>query len=364
MTEDILKIQCPACGGPVHFDVDKQVIICDYCETTYPEDFFDKKEDAPEQVTEPIDWKKAEVTKEDTTPEPEMMEMQSGFNCTSCGAEIVSDANTAATECMYCGNPIVMTNNVTGMVKPDFILPFKLDKKDAEQRLREFYGGKILLPSTFKSQNRISKIAGVYVPFWLFSGKGSGGMTFDARQVNTRVQGDYNVTTTRYYSARREGSAEFTKIPVDASTKMDDNYMDGLEPYNYDELKEFSSSYMAGFFADKFDVSVEDSTPRAKTRIINSTKDAMKATVTGYTSVGETSSSIDMTDESIHYALLPVWMLNTKYNGKMYKFAINGQTGKVSGDLPIDKTKRNLLFLGITAAGYLLGLLIMFLFVL
>ena len=352
MSDDIKKYQCSACGGPLNFNIEKQKLICEYCETEYEKDYFENQEEEQEEV-KATDWKTEGVVKES-----EVIKNQSGFICTSCGAEIIADENTAATECMYCGNPVVITDNVSEMVKPDMLIPFKIDKEEAQKMLKSFYNKKILLPKTFKDQNRIKKIAGVYVPFWLFSGKGSGNMTYNAQKVRTYTDGDYDVVETRYYHADREGSLEFEKIPVDASKKMENEYMDGLEPYKYEELQEFSSMYMAGFFADKFDEGVDECRSRAKKRIINTTKDELRNTVTGYTSVTDGSGSIQMTDEEVNYVMLPVWMLNTKHEGKMYHFAINGQTGRVSGDLPIDKKKQKFIFIGITVLSYIVFALI------
>ncbi len=346
MADTMLKYQCPACTGPMHFDAEKQMVVCDYCGAEYPESHFE--DDIKDENTEKVDWKT-----EGNVKENEVLDNQSGFICSSCGAEVISDGNTAATECMYCGNPIVLTDNVSGMVKPDLVIPFKIDKDAAEKKLKAFYNKKFLLPSAFKDQNRIKKIAGMYVPFWLFSGKGDGYITFDGTTSRVTHDGDYKVTTTKHYDVTRAGTVDFEKISVDASLKMEDNYMDGLEPYNYEDLTEFSPSYMAGYFADKFDVSVDECEVRAKSRVINSTTDVLRDTVKGYSSVSEQSSSVELITEDVKYAMLPVWMLNTKFEDKMYHFAINGQTGKVSGDLPIDKMKKKILFWVITAIAYI-----------
>ncbi len=343
MDKKILEYECPTCGGPLRFDIDNQMIVCEYCNNQFPEDVFRQKEDDTTETNDSkIDWNLAGYIKDH-----EQMTVDCSFSCTSCGAEVLADSNTAATECMYCGSPLLVTNNVTGTLKPDLIIPFKLDKAAAERKLKQFYMRKILLPNAFKDKNKISKITGMYVPFWLFSANGSGDVTFNAKKVSKHRNGDYIITTTKHYSAFRSGNVKFIKVPVDASNKMEDNYMDGLEPYNYGELTPFSNSYMAGFFSDKFDMDVNACSTRALTRIKNSTNEALKKTVTGYSSVSVARSNIAMSDREIHYALLPVWMLNTKYNDKMYKFAINGQTGKVSGDLPIDKRKKKIISVAI-----------------
>ena len=138
---------------------------------------------------------------------------------------------------------------------------------------------------------------------------------------------------------RRAGSIAFEKIPVDASSKMPDDYMDSIEPYDYAELKPFSTAYLPGFLADKYDVSVEDSRERADTRCVGSLLSALERTVSGYTSCNETSRDIHLKRGKVHYALLPVWILNTRWEGKDFLFAMNGQTGKLVGNLPVS-TKR------------------------
>ncbi len=359
MSENVLKYQCTACGGSVHFEPNSQMIVCDYCDTKYPENYFDNKKEIDtnddgtinEKINDndKIDWRTAGFV-----TERDVVEGQVGYICTSCGAEILSDGSTAATECLYCSNPVVLSDNVSGMLKPDFVIPFKLDKKAAQKQLKNFYNKKVLLPNAFKSKNRISKITGMYVPFWLFSAKGDGWVVFDAQKSSSRRSGDYIVTTTDHYKAEREGSLEFIKIPVDASLKMEDNYMDGLEPYNYSELKEFSSVYMSGFLADKFDVDVENCSKRVIARVKNSTVEKMKSTVIGYSKTVTRASNINMQTNDIRYVMLPVWILNTEYKGKFYHFAVNGQTGKVSGDLPISKIKQSVWFFLVTAVSFMI----------
>ncbi len=367
MSETMLKYQCPKCGGTLEFNPTKQMLVCEFCESEFHEDIFKPKTEptaqapgaADAQGQEPnmddsqyeqndtrVDWKVEGYVKKQ-----EVMGDQPGFNCTSCGAVVVSDGNTVATECMYCGNPVVIAGNVSGMVKPDMVIPFRIEKEKAEQLLKDFYKGKKLLPDAFTSGNRVKKITGMYVPFWLFSCNGNGNAKYTAKKVRSWSSGGYRYVETKIYSAYRSGTMAFEKIPVDASTKMEDDYMDGLEPYDYRDFKDFNTMYMAGYFSDKFDVDVSTSSVRADARVRESVVNALKETVKGYSSVTCDTASVNMVGEDIHYALLPVWMLNTKYEGKMYQFAINGQTGKVSGNLPVDKGKLLKYRLLITLAG-------------
>ena len=261
------------------------------------------------------------------------------YCCPSCGAELLCDATTAATSCPYCGNPSVIPGQFTGTLKPDFVLPFKLSKEDAIKALKRHYLKKPLLPSTFSKANHLEEIKGVYVPFWMYDGEASGSVQFHATQVHTYTSGDYEITETRHYDVGRAGSVGFEKIPVDASSKMPDDYMDSIELYDYADLKPFSTAFLPGFLADKYDVSIEDSRERADKRCAGSLLSALENTVSGYTTCNEKSRDIHLKRGKVHYALLPVWILNTRWEGKDFLFAMNGQTGKLVGNLPVS-TKR------------------------
>ena len=190
------------------------------------------------------------------------------------------------------------------------------------------------LPRAFTAENHVQEIKGVYVPFWMFDGEAEGSAQYEATRSRSFTSGDYEVTETDHFDVYREGSLAFSRVPVDASSKMPDDYMDSIEPFDYDDLKLFSTAYLPGFLADKYDVSVEDSAVRADTRCEGSLVSALARSATGYDSCVPVSQDVKLHRGKVHYALLPVWTLHTKWNGKDYLFAMNGQTGKLVGDLP------------------------------
>ena len=371
MATQITNYQCPACTGPLHFVGESGRLECDYCGSSFDiaeiEAFYAEKEakaaeaaqkqgeteaaqksaEAEEQQTaaDSSDWDASGLS-EDSGADAGSMK---AYCCPSCGAELLCDATTAATSCPYCGNPSVLPGQFAGILKPDFVLPFKLSKEDAIKALKKHYLKKPLLPSTFSKANHLEQIKGVYVPFWMYDGEASGSAQFHATQVHTYTSGDYEITETSHFDVRRAGSIAFEKIPVDASSKMPDDYMDSIEPYDYAELRPFSTAYLPGFLADKYDVSVEDSRERADTRCAGSLLSALERTVSGYTTCNETSRDIHLKRGKVHYALLPVWILNTRWEGKDFLFAMNGQTGKLVGDLPTDMGKFWAIFAAIAA---------------
>lgn len=346
----VLEYKCPNCASDIKFDSESQKFRCESCDAEFSEQELNEIHDFEENFGEGSDFK--------WESEKENGEEMSGMNeyvCQSCAAHLAVDETTAAGECPYCGSPIILNGQLSGMNTPDCVIPFKLDKKAAGEALKAFCKGKPLLPSNFVSDNKIKEMKGVYVPFWLFDCDADANIVYKATKVRHWSDSNYNYTETRHYNVYRSGSIGFANIPVDGSSKMDDAYMDGIEPYNYSDMTDFNPGYLLGYMADKYDVTAEQSFPRAETRVEKSTEDAFRATVNGYTTVVPQMSNIKADGGKYRYALLPVWILNTKYNGEKYMFAVNGQTGKVSGKLPIDKKKFWLFFGGIAAAIIALG---------
>ncbi len=326
--------KCPCCDGAIEFDSSLQKMKCPYCSTEFEmadlQAYSDAMAGKPEDN---MQWDTAAGNQW----QPGETEGMRIYTCNTCGGEIVADDNTGASECPFCGNPVVMTGQFGGDLKPDLVIPFKLDKKAAIAALNKHYSGKKLLPKVFKDQNRIKEVKGLYVPVWLFGADAQGQVQYKASRVRTWSDSRYNYTETSYFNVIRGGSLGFENVPVDGSTKMDDALMESIEPFNLAEAVDFQTAYLAGYLADKYDVDAEHSIERANERIKRSTEDAFASTVQGYTTVTPTMTSISLENGTAKYALLPVWMLTTQWNGQKYTFAMNGQTGKLVGDLPMDK---------------------------
>jgi len=350
LASGVTNYQCPDCTGPLKFSSETGKLECEYCGNSYEvsviEQLYADKEQAAAEV-KPINWGADEAGTQWSAEEAAGLR---AYSCPSCGAEIICDATTAATSCVYCGNPTVVPGQLGGNLKPDYVIPFKVNAEAAKTALKAYYKGKLFLPKTFASGNKIEELKGVYVPFWLFDGKADAQVRFSATIVNKYRSGNYDVTETKHYRVLRNGKLSFEKIPVDGSTKMPDAHMDAIEPFNYRELEPFSTAYLPGYLADKYDVDAQESCERADRRIRTSTVDALAETMTGYTSYTVEHSDIDLEMGKVSYALLPVWMVNTRWQGKLFTFAMNGQTGKLIGDLPISKGKMWAWFGGIFAA--------------
>lgn len=341
---ELLQYKCPNCGGSIQFDSASQRMKCPYCDSEFEVAGLQKMDEVlnKNQAPDNIQWENTEKDEWVTTEDENI----SVFVCNSCGGEIIGDANTAATACPYCGNNVVMSGRLSGVLKPDYVIPFKLDKKAAIEQLKAYVSKRIFAPSTFKSENRLKEIKGLYVPFWLFDSDIDAAVQFGATRVRTWSDSKYRYTETSYYDVFREGEMAFENIPVDGSSKMPDDLMESIEPFDFSQAVDFQTAYLSGYLADKYDVSMGDSIGRANTRVVTSAQDTLKSTVSGYATVDVKSSSVNQKSGKSKYAFYPVWLLNTVYNGETFTFAMNGQTGKFTGNLPVSKAKLTALFCG------------------
>ena len=342
MANTTVSYKCPHCTAPLSFQPGHEKITCEYCGTEYEaaaiQELFAREQELAARAAESenVQWDTSGVGGEWSAEEAGGLQK---FTCSSCGAELVCDENTLATECCYCGNPTMLPSRFDGMLKPDYVIPFKKTKAEAVAALKEFYKGKILLPAAFTANNRVEDIQPMYVPFWLFDATVSATATFRAESDKVYDTPRETVTETSFYSCERTGHMGFGRIPVDGSQKMDDSYMESIEPFDYNDIVEFNAGYLAGYLADRYDVSAEESVSRADKRIETSAAGVLQGTVTGYHRVALENSVVSKEEGKVSYALAPVWILTTRYEGKPYTFMMNGQTGKMVGHLPYDKKK-------------------------
>ena len=392
MSTGVVNYQCPSCTAPLRFDAESGQLECDFCGSSFSvaevEDVYAAKSEEAKRAGEAIEASAASSegadapdsategaggvsvgTAEEVVSSSAAADASAGagvaqvrqqtavapvpsmviYNCPSCGAELICDETTVATSCPYCDNHTVIPTRYSGEFKPDFVLPFAKTKEEAIAALKSHYKGRPFLPDTFTDGNHVKEVKGVYVPFWLFDGSASGSASFEATRSRTYLSGNYRVTETDHFDVYRSGSISFLGIPVDASTKMPDDYMDSIEPFDYRALVPFSPAYLPGYLADKPDVDVEACGERADARAEVTVLDNLRDTVVGYEMVLARGSSAGVVRERSHYSMLPVWMLSTRWEDAPYLFAMNAQTGKMVGDLPVDKRKkrraRTLIFL-------------------
>jgi len=360
MSVQVTNYQCPNCDGALRYVGASGKLECGHCDSKFDvaliEQLYADKEKKAVAAGVEQQW---DITQTTNFSAEEAAHMR-GYLCPSCAAEMICDDTTAATSCHYCGNPAVVPGQFSEQLRPDYVLPFKLDKKSAVEALKKYYKGKRFLPKAFAEDNHIDEIKGVYVPFWLFDAESEADMLFRGTRVRVYTTGDYQITETDHYRVKREGNITFEKVPVDAFSKMPDAHMDSIEPFDYGGLAAFSMAYLPGYLADKYDRDAGACSKRANERIRASTETMFRGTATGYATLRAEYSHIHLKKGDVKYALLPVWLLSTQWNGKNFLFAMNGQSGKLIGDLPVDWGKFFAWFAGLSLP--LMGILAAVLF--
>ena len=325
--------QCPCCGAPLAYGAGSGKLECAACGNSYALDALEAMN--PSQETGSVQF---DMTTE--TFDAREAEQMRAYICQGCGAELMTEETTTATECPYCGSPTVLPERIDNAVKPELVIPFTVTKEQAQQQFENYFKGKKLLPNVFlETRNRIAEMRKLYVPYWLFDCRAGGNVMYNAEKKRTRREGEWEVTYTEHYVITRAGMMDFEAIPVDGSEKLDNEITESLEPYDLSAAVPFVPAVLAGAMADHADVESSDCEERARQRVENSMEQALRDTVSGYTSVVPCNKSFHTEDAKVTPVLMPVWLITTEKDGTTYTFAINGQTGKLTCDVPADTGK-------------------------
>lgn len=353
--DNTLQLKCPNCGAAIGFNAASQLFVCEFCNSDFTEAEINL---ANGREAELASSEGVSLSKEEPAPDTtEFADHTNLYLCESCGAEIVADENTAATFCHYCHGTVTLKGRVSGALQPELIIPFKIDKAMAETTFKNWCKKKWFLPKSFSSQGQLEKMVGLYVPFWLADCEVDASAEYDAKKVHSYCSGDYRITNTKIYSASRAAKMEYRGIPADGSRKLEDALMDAVEPFNYSEFVPFSMNYFSGFYADKYDVDKGEAINRIKQRMTDGAMQVLRQSVSGYTSVTCKGSRLRIMKTKWHYSMLPVWFMTYMYSGKKYFFAINGQTGKVAGIIPVSVGKLIFMALCFVLGFTLIGLI-------
>ena len=362
---DVKLYRCPNCSADLKFDPDKQKFCCEYCHSEFTnQEINNMTQQRTESEQEQKNTRQAQgnVSEEQRVRDEEFAENTRLYQCPSCGAEIVADMNIAASFCYYCHNPVILKGRVDGMYRPSKVIPFAFGRDKAVEYFNNWAKKKKFVPNDLISDKQIEKMTGLYVPFWVADAITRSRLNAKGETVRSWTSGDYRYTQTKEYLVTRDINVEYDGVPADGSKKIEDSLMEAIEPFDYTHTKDFDMSYLSGFFADKFDVKKESVFPRIQQRMFENNAAAMISSC-GYDRLTGKQFRNEVEKLRWNYMLLPVWFMTFHYKGKVWEYAINGQTGKISGELPIDEHKMRwhmALITAITAViiliiGYVIG---------
>lgn len=393
---DVLTHKCPNCGGPLTFDPSDQKFHCDYCLNIYTEEEVSQSEQEQKEArgTQPDQQSSSEENRSDQltfTAEEQLDQMDDAekktftdagglsdptdpatptesidtestmelFLCPSCGAEIVTDATTAATYCYYCHNPVVLSGRLSGKFSPNKVLPFAVEKEEAITKFLAWTKKKWFVPKAFFNKEQIDKLTGVYFPYWTTDATVDGSLQANGTVIRIWRVGDIEYTETKQFAVHREGALSFKELVKNALSKNTQQKMvEAVQPFPLEKAIDFKNQYLAGFQAEKRDIDYQTIKSQIHSELQDYSEKLLRDTASGYTTLTNVHASADITSEENEYVLLPVWLVtyrSSDSNKKVYYYAMNGQTGKVSGVLPISHKK-----LGLTAFGIFAILAILF----
>lgn len=372
----VIHYKCPNCGSDMAFDSQTGMLRCGSCgRTDNIEQMAGKSKSSGGDYTYQMDEEDRQAAESgfnqeyaDTsdTDEPSNHSTfgeneATEYHCKNCGAVLITDAQTTATTCSFCGAGVILGDRLSGSLAPAKVIPFSINKNQAQEAFRKWCRKGLLTPSDFMTADRIKNISGIYVPFWLYDLNGRGELDATCTKVRTYTMGEWIYTETKYYHVYRKVDLNYSRIPCDASKKMEDGMMDKLEPYGYNNLKEFNMPYLVGYIAEKYDFNDDEMLPRIKQRASSYVDNYINSTIGGYTTVNVHQKYINILKRKAEYTLMPVWMVYYDYKKADHIFAMNGQTGKVVGRPPLSGAKIAAWFAGISGASFLLMRILTFL---
>ena len=313
--------KCPNCSANIFYNEKAGKLVCNMCGGLF----------APESLR-PL----GRIETRDTADAGAEEDNKQEFVCDSCGATVVTDYNTAATFCAFCGSPTLIKKRLSKCFRPDLIIPFKVSKEAAIENYLKWAKTNKGIPKKFTSEAVLSKITGYYIPFWLLDADCVSEVSGTGQKSSGENLANYAIDRTITFKVRR--------VPFDGCKKISNTLMEAIEPFDYSEMRDYNDMYLPGFFAQRYDLSAIDMIDLIRIRFDNYATGIVKRFSANEYSRFQAVSSTNSYSENYkqQYALMPVWFLNIEYEGSTYGIAVNGQTGKASGSLPINKKLVNL----------------------
>lgn len=322
-------IACPGCGMSLRFDPEKQRLVCDYCDNIYyPEEMKAGKNADSQASYEDENYSSEEQYLEGTL-----------FTCPQCGGEILSDSDTAVTFCSYCGVSVELTGRTVKMKAPSYVIPFQKTKEECQKIYSSFLKGALYAPDYMKDPGQLEKLRGIYMPYWVYEFQHDGPMSFAGKKSYRR--GDYIITD--HYNLSTNSQLYYKGISFDASSSFSDTYSQAIAPYDMSGTKDYAPGYISGFYADTADVNSQVYEDKARAAAAADAVSLIRKNnpVLGQynVSVGDTGAATRLQTKDSILSYFPVWFMSIRHKDRVSYAVINGQTGKIAADVPIDYKK-------------------------
>lgn len=317
-----VTFKCPGCGAYLEFDPKGGQFACPYCGAQLDE----------------AELRRQSAAKEQDAPAGRAAAMR-GYHCQNCGAEIVTTDTTAATRCYYCHSPVVLTDRLSEDFRPDGVLPFAIDEKQAREKFDQFIAKKRFVDRRFFSKDQLTCFSGVYYPYWYGEVEGDAAFTGSGTRTDVTHTPRETITITKHFRVTRRGKLHYEGMVRKALRANDRKLSDGIFPYDEGRMKPFATGYLSGFLAEKRDVPEAEAAADMVREAQDATESVLRQDAAYDTLTGQ--ATFVKTGAKLRYVLLPTWVLTYKGDrpGATYFYMMNGQKGTVCGKLPINKVK-------------------------
>ncbi|MDE7254245.1 MAG: hypothetical protein K2O32_15070 [Acetatifactor sp.] len=326
--------ECPNCNGNMKFDISSQNLLCEYCGTQMNPYDFQKASDANEFT---VDREEYEATGSEVNTFTEDVFMVNIFTCPQCGGELISTDTTAATFCSFCGGSTILDSRISKEKRPGYIIPFQKTKEDCKRAYGEMLRKAPFAPPEFKDEENISRFRSIYMPYWVYSFEKNEHVSFRGSQ--TTRSGDYIIKNNYIFECDVE--AKYKGLTFDAAASFSDELSNAIAPFEWREARPFTPAYLSGFYADTDDVSSQVYTEDARAIVTREMCNQIRQdSLCKLFQLGD--DLIQAMEPEIvqkELAMLPVWFLTYRRGDRVSYAVVNGQTGKVAGDIPVDKKK-------------------------
>jgi DNA-directed RNA polymerase subunit RPC12/RpoP len=332
------KVKCKNCGAQLRFDPGVSSLSCDYCGVKN-----DISEEMKPVEVEEIDF---ESFINNAVQQADTMDVAT-VKCDNCGASTSLRPNVTSDACPFCDTPLIIKGgSIAHIIKPKYMLPFSIDKKKGITVFTDWLHKLWFAPNDLKKYAENDKLRGLYIPYWTYDSKtvsqysGMRGIhyyTTETYTVNGQTQ-TRSVQRTNWTPASGTVYNEFDDILINASNSLPEKYVNELEPWDLHALTGFNEQFLSGFVSEQYQVQVKDGFEKAKIRMQPPIRSSAMNDIGG--DVQQVLSlNTEYNEVTFKHILLPIWLSAYKYNGKVYRFMINGRTGEVQGERPYSAWK-------------------------
>jgi len=354
------EVTCSNCSAKLTYLPGTVSLKCEYCGT-------ENEIPIEETIVEEIDFDKFISEQFNNIQKEEV----STVRCNSCGAITTFDPNIVSDFCPFCSSVLTLKNPETiSVLRPALLLPFKFDHKKAFDNFQNWIKKLWWAPNDLKKYAvKKEKLKGIYIPYWTYDSQtetkytGMRGDNYYVQESYTTTENGKTVTKTRTVTKIRWTPASghvshfFDDMLVVASNSLPVKYVERLEPWDLTELLNYKETFLSGFKTESYQIDMKDGFVTAKDKMTKIIRTLVNKDIGGdHQRIHTMNTKYDKV--TFKHILLPIWVSAYRYKNKVYRFLINGQTGKVQGERPWSWIKITLAI--IASLAFIAGLVYLF----